>query len=178
MALNIQALGDSPCSISRGIGGVAADGAFRRVRVGLANTPLPAGYTGDGSLDNPVFFRKVLEASLTLIGSSNPNDLSNVELANIFFLATRAGNTALQAQLQAVYPNGKLLEAPFVENASAMVFASTPAFIQPQWGAVGFENTGGTSAPTYCDFIFIVSTDVGQDDSGLYIVKLFHSLTA
>ncbi len=178
MALTIQALGDSPCSISRGIAGVAADGGFRHARVGLANTPYPAGYTGDGSLDNPVFFRKVRDAALTLIGSNNLNDLSNVALANVFWLASRAGNEVLEANLQGTWPNGRLLEMPFVENAAAMAFSSAPAYIAPGWGAVQFENTGGASAPTYCDFLFAVSTDVGQDDSGLYIVKLFHSLTA
>jgi len=178
MALTYQSLGDSPCSISRGLVGEAADGAFRRARVGLANTPVPAGYAGDGSLDNPVFFRKVLDAGLTLIGSRDPKDLSGIQLANIFFIATRPGNTVLENTLRGTYPNGRLLEAPFVENASAMVFEATPAYIQPQWGAVEFENTGGLSDPSYCDFLFVVSTDVGQTDSGLYMVKLFHSLTA
>ena len=179
MALVTQSLGNSPCSISRGVSGVAADGTLRRIRVGLSGTPYPVGYTGEGSLDNPIFFKKVLEAGLVLIGSNNPADLSNVSsLANVFWMASREGNTALLAQLRALFPNGNLLELPFVENAAAMVYDVAPLAIAPQWGTVMFENTGGASAPTYCDFVFIVSAAEDQTDNSNYIVKLFHSLTA
>ncbi len=176
MAISYQTFADSPCAIVRAAVGTQPDGVTRQLRVGLPGAPGPTGQVG--TIDNKVFFEKIVEAAMRLTGAASKEALSNAVIANAFLLAV-APNVHFQTQLDIAFPGGLLLPRPLIEQANAVVSASDPPF-QPQWGAIQFENTGGLTPPRYVDFLFIVypdGADPADTDSNILMVKLFHTVT-
>lgn len=176
MAIAYQTFADTPCAIIRAATGTQPDGEFRSLRVGMPGATPPAGQVG--TVGNKVFFEKLKAAAMRLTGAATESGLSNALLSNVFWLSA-APNAHFQAELESLFPNGQLLDFPFIEQAGAVSSGSEPPFL-PQFGAVQFEDTGGASPPTYADFLFTVypnGADPADIDSNIIIVKLFHSLT-
>ena len=172
MAFSYIGVANTPCSIIRSVTALVGDGSARNLRVGDENCPLPTGWTdGDGTPVNAVFFAKLKEVAMRLTGAANENALSGASIPAIYLLA-QAPNASYLASLQGLYPNGQLLDAPFIENVTPSIIGGNPG--TPFLSGVIFEDTGGTSAPTYADFIFAVTA---ANSTYIFEVKLFHSLT-
>ena len=173
MAISMIGVANTPCSISRNISRASGDSTSLRMRVGLEGTPLPSGWVdGGGNADNPVFFRKLVVAAMRLTGFATEAELSAEEIPASYLLV-QAPNAALLSGLQSLFPNGALLDAPLIE-AFGTPFSTQNGGIQPNMFAIEFEDTGGSSAPTYCDLV-VSSPDVTANY--FFECKLFHSLT-
>lgn len=174
MANTYTGLANTPCSIIRSATNAApADPAFQ-LRVGVKDCPLPTGWTvGSGIPDNPVFFDKLKQAARRLTGAKSDSELSGVVLDREF-LEAQAENLLAKANLANNFPDGQLLEFPFVESFTFLFQGTIAQFLS--FEGVTFEDTGGASAPRFADFTVIMDNSVNPA-SIIAVLKIFHSLT-
>lgn len=184
MTITYAALGNTPCTINRSVASDAtvADGDVRAMRVSNYGVPTPVGFFGAnyiGDFDNPLFFRKLLAATMQLIGATAPEQVSGLTGLPLYAFQIQPGvNPVFDASWALAFPNGRFLEAPFFENIwreafSPVMTVMTPAFL-------AFENTLGVSAPRWADISMLLaypSVDVPATDDTVMQVKIFHSLT-
>jgi hypothetical protein len=184
MALTYNALGNTPNTINRIVTSDAtvADGDLRSMRVSNYGVPTPVGFFGAnyiGDFDNPLFFRRLLAATMQFIGATTPEQVSGLASLPLYFFQIQPGvNPPLEAALALAFPNGRFLEAPFFENIWREAFNPIMSVMTPAF--VSFEDTLGVSAPRWADISMLLaypSVDVPVDDASVIQVKIFHSLT-
>lgn len=184
MTIEYGGFSNTPCSIIRGAGSndTQNDTAFRALRVSNYGVPTPVNFFGPnhtGNFDNPVFFKKMLAAALQITGSgNNPALLSNLTIGNVFWFVQPDGPPSIVNAHHATYPNGSLLDFPFFESFAPFDFTSndkTAHYIGSS--SVTFEDTLGERAPRWADINVAIDIGTATDDSGIYMIKLFHSLT-
>lgn len=173
MSFIYGSLANTPCCIIRS-GQSSVMDTDLALRVGANGCALPTGWDVDNGVPyNPVFFDKLKAASRKLVGAVNDAALSAKSINGILY-QVQSPNTSYLESLTGSFPDGELLSFPFFENIGAISQELSAPF--QELNVVVFEDTGGTSAPTYAD-LHITIDDGSSPANGIYIVKLFHSLT-
>jgi hypothetical protein len=188
MALLYYAYGNTPCTIYRYTQSTAsvADGDDRTFRVSGYGVPTPPGFFGaayDGDFDNPLFFKRLLAATMQLIGATAPEQVSAATVPLLLYNVLRDVNPTIEASWRTgppAFPNAVFPTAPLFENVFQTTGGGGTAvkILDPNF--IVFEDTLGVSAPRWADITFDLrypSVDVPAGDDFVLQIKIFHSLT-